>query len=68
MATRQYNIARGGSRLPGAVTEAVGGAISSGAIQLTIDLAPNLTEREVAAALQLLQDYIRRPGGKWPPA
>lgn len=66
LATRKYNLSRGAGRLPAAVTEAVGGAISGGVVQVTVDLAVPVQKRELLATIQTAIDYIRR--GPWPPA
>lgn len=65
MATRQYNVARGDTRST-PVTEAVGSAISSGAVQVTVDLTKNQTKREVLRSLDEVSRHIRK--GDWPPA
>lgn len=65
MATRQYNVAKGANRSTPA-TEAVGSAISSGLLQVTVDLAVTATKREVLEALDNVARHIRK--GAWPPA
>lgn len=65
MATRQYNVVKGATRSAPA-TEAVGSAISSGLVQVTVDLAVTATKREVLEALDNVARHIRK--GSWPPA
>jgi len=65
MATRQYNVAKGDYRST-VVTEAVGSAISSGLVQVTVDLAVTATKREVLEAIDQVERHIRK--GNWPPA
>lgn len=75
MATRLYSVAVGKGNDTGntAVTEAVGSATTSQAIELTIDLAnvlegstKPLTKQDVLQALDLLKDYITKDD--FPPA
>jgi hypothetical protein len=66
MATRQYNVAKTGLTRSNTVTEAVGSAISSGVLQVTVDLAVTATKREVLENLDRISRHIRR--GNWPPA
>lgn len=65
MATRKYNIPVGATR-DADVTEAVGAAITSGVVQVTVDLAVTATKREVLHAIDTVSRYIRRHD--WPPA
>jgi hypothetical protein len=65
MATRQYNMARGDNR-DTTITEATGSSVSSGFVQVTVDLAQGATKRDVTKALERLTDHIER--AKWPPA
>jgi hypothetical protein len=65
MATRKYNIGRDGSR-PQDVTEATGAAVSSGAIQVTVDMAQDLSKREIMRGLDTIKKRIQE--GNWPPA
>lgn len=64
MATRRYGISRG--ETAGQITEAVGAAVSSDNIELTIDLAANLTREDVLLALEKFEAHIFK--GNWPPA
>lgn len=64
MATRRYGISRGESREQ--ITEAVGAAVSSDSVELTIDLASNLTREDVLLALEKIEQHITN--GNWPPA
>lgn len=75
MATRLYSVAVGKGNDTGntAVTEAVGSATTTSAIELTIDLANvltggtlPLTKQDVVQALYLLIDYITKDD--FPPA
>ena len=75
MATRLYSVAVGKGNDTGntAVTEAVGSATTSQAIELTIDLAnvleggtKPLSKQDVLRALNLLIDYIVKDD--FPPA
>lgn len=68
MATRLYSVsndfrAEGDSAVT--VTEAVGSAIVTTAIELTVDLATITDKQRVITALQKLQDYLIQ--GSWPP-
>lgn len=64
MATRRYGISRG--EAPNQVTEAVGAAVASDSVELTIDLASNLTREDVILALEKIEQHIMK--GNWPPA
>ncbi len=64
MATRLYSIGQGES--DDAVVEAVGSAVVTKSIELTVDLAANNTKMDVLKALISLSAYIIR--NKWPPA
>lgn len=75
MATRRYSVAVGAGNDTGntAITEAVGAATVTTAIELTIDLANvltgstlPLTKQDVLQALDLLRDYIIKDD--FPPA
>lgn len=65
MATRKYNVPRGGTR-DADVTEATGSAITSGLLQVTVDLAVTATKKDVLLALDTVARKIRK--GNWPPA
>jgi len=64
MATRRYGISRGENI--DQVTEAVGAAIATDSIELTVDLAANVTREDVLLALEKFEMYIIK--GNWPPA
>lgn len=64
MATRRYGISRGENAQQ--VTEAVGSAVSSDSVELTVDLASNLTREDVLLALEKIKQHIFK--GNWPPA
>lgn len=64
MATRRYSISRGSGI--GQVTEAVGAATVSGEVELTFDLAANLSTADLLKAMRSIEQYIL--SGKWPPA
>lgn len=65
MATRRYNIPLG-KTMPVDITEAVGSAITSGLLQVTVDLAVTATKRQVIEALEAVKRYIK--ADVWPPA
>lgn len=73
MATRRFSVAVGAGEDDAAITEAVGAATVTTAIELTVDLGNVLTgstqplsRQDVLQSIQALQDYImERP---WPPA
>lgn len=69
MATRRYGLSDGETEFQ--VTEAVGAAVVSDSIELTVDLAgTGLTtsegKRKVLLALEMFKGYITK--GNWPPA
>lgn len=64
MATHRYGISRGESRQQ--ITEAVGAAVSSDSVELTVDLASSLTKEDVLLALNKIEQHIIN--GNWPPA
>lgn len=64
MATRRYNIDLDESHKD--VAEAVGSAVASGAVQVTVDLAVVNDRNEVRKALKEVEKYIVE--GSWPPA
>lgn len=64
MATRIYGISRGETEFQ--ITEGVGSATAADNIELTVDLATNLTKAEVLLALEMLENHIVKYG--WPPA
>jgi len=65
MATRRWSINKGDKSKD--VVEAVGAAVATKSIELTVDLAANLKQSEVLNALDLMKEYIIR-NNKWPPA
>lgn len=64
MATRRYGLSRGETEFQ--VTEAVGAATAADGIELTVDLAVNLTKAEVLQAIEMFENHIIK--GDWPPA
>jgi multidrug resistance efflux pump len=64
MATRKYNLTREGEKQN--VTEAVGSAISSGVVQITVDLAVATSRGEVLDQIDQIRQHILE--GIWPPA
>lgn len=65
MATQRYNVAKSGT-MDKDVTTATGSAISSGVVQVTVDLAVTATKREVLRSIETIARYIRK--NNWPPA
>lgn len=65
MATRQYNVDKNATRVQD-ITELVGSPISSGVIEVTVDLAVPATKHEVTRSLDAIERYIR--AHDWPPA
>ena len=67
MATRRYGLSRG--EVSNQVTEAVGAAVATDEIELTVDLA-NLSaangKEKVLLALDMFKGHIIK--GNWPPA
>ena len=64
MATRRYGISRGETSQQ--IAEGVGSATSADDIEITVDLAVNLTKEDVMLALEKFKDHIFK--GNWPPA
>lgn len=64
MATRLYGLSRGETEF--SVTEDVGSAVAADDVELTVDLAANMTKNEVLMALDMLKNHIVK--GPWPPA
>jgi hypothetical protein len=64
MATRLYGISRGESQ--DQITEGVGAATAVDDIELTVNLAKNLTREDVLLALEKFEYKITT--GNWPPA
>lgn len=56
MATRRFEINRGETFYN--ITENVGAATAVKNLEVTVDLASNMTKSEVLAALDMLSDYI----------
>jgi hypothetical protein len=48
------------------VTEDVGASLSSGFVQLTVDLSQGATKRDVVKAIEHFADHINK--SNWPPA
>ena len=65
MATRRYMINKGEQQHQ--VTEAVGAANVTKKIEVTIDLAANITKTDAINGLNQIRDYIAK-AKKWPPA
>lgn len=65
MATRRWSINRGDKSTQ--VVEAVGAAVATKSIELTVDLAANAKLSEVLNAIDNIKDHIIRTN-KWPPA
>lgn len=64
MATRLYGISKGETEFQ--ISEGVGSATAADNIELTVDLAANVTKEDVILALQKLENHIMKYG--WPPA
>lgn len=74
MATRRYKINPGEGEF--AITEEVGGAVNSDAVELTVELATTavnegagtrgILKQEVLEALDKIKNHILK--GNWPPA
>lgn len=64
MATRLYGLSRGETEFQ--VSETVGSATVSDNIELTVDLAANLTKEEILLALEMFTNHILK--GQFPPA
>lgn len=64
MATRRFGLSRGETL--DQVTEAVGAAVAADSVELTVDLAANLTREDVLLALEKFEYYIAQVN--WPPA
>lgn len=65
MATRRWSINKGDKSTQ--VVEAVGAAVATKSIELTVDLAAGLSQSEVLIQLDNIKDHIIRTN-KWPPA
>lgn len=66
MATRRYSIARGAGATRSSVTEAVGSATATAAMEFTFDLAASLTKEDVLKGIDLIREYILQDS--FPPA
>jgi hypothetical protein len=64
MATRRYSIGRNGTLT--SITEAVGAAVETESIELTIDLAANLSRHDVLLGLEYIKQHLVQ--SNWPPA
>ena len=64
MATRQYNIGKDETKID--VAEIVGGSITSGVLEITVDLAVADNRRQVLEAIHQIEKHIME--GDWPPA
>lgn len=64
MATRRYSLNKQDNEY--SVTEAVGAAVATKEIELTVDLATVTSREQVLAALAKFKNWIVR--GAWPPA
>jgi len=64
MATRRYGLSR--AETDQQVTEAVGAATATDSIELTFDLAVNLTKEDVLLSLDKFYSHIMK--GNFPPA
>ena len=64
MATRRYGLSRGETF--DQVTEGAGAATASDNIELTVDLAVNLSREDVLLAIGKFEMWIMK--GNWPPA
>lgn len=66
MATRLYGCSRGENQGDGAVAEGVGSAVAADSVEVTVDLASNLTKENVIIQLENIKNHIMK--GNWPPA
>lgn len=64
MATRLLGISRGETEF--SITEGVGSATAADNIELTFDLAVNLTKEDLLLALEKFENHIIKM--QWPPA
>lgn len=65
MATRRWSINKGDRSKD--VVEAVGAAVATKSLEVTLDLAANFKQEEVLEQLDFIREYIVR-NNKWPPA
>lgn len=67
MATRLYGVSLGEANFKGdAVAEGVGSAVATDSVELTVDLASNLSRHDVLLAIDRIKAHIVK--GNWPPA
>jgi len=64
MATRRYSIGRNGTLT--SITEAVGEAVATEAIELTIDLSAGTSRHDVLLGLEYIKQHLVQ--SHWPPA
>ena len=64
MATRRYGLSRGETEFQTA--EAVGAATAADNVEVTVDLAANMSRAEVLQALRYIENWII--SHNWPPA
>ena len=64
MATRRIGVSRGETEF--SILEGVGAATSADNVELTFDLAVNLSKQDVLQALRMFENHIVK--SKWPPA
>lgn len=64
MATRRYSLAKGETEF--SVTEAVGAAVATKAMEFTFDLAQSITKQDIMIALDQFKNHILK--GNFPPA
>lgn len=65
MATRRWSINKGDRSKD--VVEAVGAAVATKSLEVTLDLAANFKQSEFLNQMQLITEYVIR-NNKWPPA
>lgn len=65
MATRLYGTSKG-EQYPTGITEGVGSAVAADGVELTVDLAANLSKQDVVHALERIKAHIFK--SNWPPA
>lgn len=65
MATRLYGVSRG-EPYGTSVVEGVGSPVAADSVELTVDLAANLSKLDVLHAIELIERKIMN--GQWPPA
>lgn len=65
MATRRFGISRGKQNYT-SVVEGVGAAVNADTVEVTIDLAGNMSRADFLRALDAISNYVMRIN--WPPA